>query len=1172
MKEGEPQKKSCGSCRERNGSRKMQDAQVQVEMDGRRATDCPVEKRCCVSRGTQTVKGGEKTSGSSVTHADQTRPATREPASSVTQSLDFSITLQPQNITLGKHLYSTCLPPVPNVPTGTPSDGESSLDRSSDSVTNLASTSTRSSDVMTVPISLKDDSNSSAPQEDSSCQQSSEFEERIGMGLRDEKTKFKMADKRENREQPSQANRDEMLGEEKGNPTEKKHVHVGMKSLTKMKQMQQTFETTKISVKVKLRRRTKGEEWEVVSVQDADETLSVHTSLKQTDLTNSQLSSVQPGLFHKPETSVVQPATASSPEPAPPYTSSDSQLGCGDCFTPNQNDELDSPGQPPGPSEESDEQIEKLLEDVMMGLNILPNLEKDCKQPHLLQPSLRENERVHAAVSAAGCVYHPDFGTRIGHSSTDSGIHCCSTTQKQPSSSSLSSLQSNAIQQQQSSHYNSPATSVGHRDGTSHQCMPLSESQKCLYCAAPTTGSVIATAFHSSVQELQSPVGQELSSQDHQNILELLPLMNGSDTQSSQCFSLPSLDDFQLPPCLSPLEPFTSAAKYQPVLNNSNHSDKIQPQPSLHRRPWLIEKPGSLKFPLDAVPHRQSMSLPWDTNQNCWSMPEQKHLDLNSPQNRGTRAKFYTVKEVEKGGTICVDHVNAPEVKSEHSKMKKSCKRCKQGDTKGDTAAAKRGTKKCTSHPQDAADSLLTNKHFDVSDGVKSQINLGICSVSLSSNNVLAKEREMSTSASKVPNKFSGRPDEPARLQNEQTRIRTRGFLKKTQETTSNASLENSSVFKPLAHSAKIVNKQGVSLPKRKRGRPAKEKLEERPLAITDKKSNGVGSEQQVDNNLPKEEEEGEKTKGRCKKRGRNRNEVKVIPLKMSTSAAKAEADGNDDVIPGVRKLGTPKRPRMDTVKELQKLIKCQHSKVRNAKESQDKEPNETAKDLDSEEKECGSRREEIITETEVDIDITQPQNRERTEESRIVFNVTVDENYNQIFSKSAAEYSKSRRDDAVSFVSEESSLFGVEHRLVFSCDVLEEEIKLAAEREQPLQKPHEACVAGISDQTAISDEGSSQSNAHTLLRGDKMTNPQTPERTGLSDAVGFIKSSDSHQKEGEEKEEEEEVEVDILLYSPDKVPQSRECKNGQDNMDITPEEEEEEDVTEIDVTGDEAE
>lgn len=67
----------------------------------------------------------------------------------------------------------------------------------------------------------------------------------------------------------------------------------------------------------------------------------------------------------------------------------------------------------------------------MMGLNILPNLERDCKKSRHLQPShdgaqvvchvpVSENERAqsetHAADSAAGCVYYQDF------SSTDTGI------------------------------------------------------------------------------------------------------------------------------------------------------------------------------------------------------------------------------------------------------------------------------------------------------------------------------------------------------------------------------------------------------------------------------------------------------------------------------------------------------------------------------------------------------------------------------------------------------------------------------------------------------------------------------------------------------------------------------------------------------------------------------
>lgn len=51
-----------------------------------------------------------------------------------------------------------------------------------------------------------------------------------------------------------------------------------------------------------------------------------------------------------------------------------------------------------------------------------------------------------------------------------------------------------------------------------------------------------------------------------------------------------------------------------------------------------------------------------------------------------------------------------------------------------------------------------------------------------------------------------------------------------------------------------------------------------------------------------------------------------------------------------------------------------------------------------------------------------------------------------------------------------------------------------------------------------------------------------------------------------------DEEEVDVLLFTPDKVPPTQECENGLDHMEITPEEEDEDDGNEIDVTGDEAE
>lgn len=242
MKEGEHQNKRVGSCRQKGGggrerieSREVQDTQDPAEMAGRRATGSPVEKRSLVSTGTQT---GKDTAGSSFTHSGQTKPPTREqPESSLAPSLDFSVSLQPQNITLDKNVCSTSFPPIPSMPSGAPSDGQS-LATSSDRVTNPTSALASPSNA----ISHNGDSNSPTPLEDGTCWQPP------GGNAND-----KMADSRRNTERPSHANRDERPGGEKGNPTEKRHAHanVGTKSLAKMKQVQQMMETAQISIKVR---------------------------------------------------------------------------------------------------------------------------------------------------------------------------------------------------------------------------------------------------------------------------------------------------------------------------------------------------------------------------------------------------------------------------------------------------------------------------------------------------------------------------------------------------------------------------------------------------------------------------------------------------------------------------------------------------------------------------------------------------------------------------------------------------------------------------------------------------------------------------------------------------------------------------------------------------------
>lgn len=136
----------------------------------------------------------------------------------------------------------------------------------------------------------------------------------------------------------------------------------------------------------------------------------------------------QPFIVHlsqaqRPGTQVPQPATTNSPKPpAHSNTTSDSQPPSADYASSIESGELASASfsQPQGSVEESDEQIEKLLEDIMMGLNILPDLERDCEKSHLHHNG--EQSRVHPEVTAAECVCYQNFGAQSGLTSTDTGM------------------------------------------------------------------------------------------------------------------------------------------------------------------------------------------------------------------------------------------------------------------------------------------------------------------------------------------------------------------------------------------------------------------------------------------------------------------------------------------------------------------------------------------------------------------------------------------------------------------------------------------------------------------------------------------------------------------------------------------------------------------------------
>lgn len=555
--------------------------------------------------------------------------------------------------------------------------------------------------------------------------------------------------------------------------------------------------------------------------------------------------------------------------------------------------------------------------------------------------------------------------------------------------------------------------------------MPLSKSQECLHPEAPTARSVLASAFFSAGHKQHDPAFQEPSRQDNEQLLEYLPTVTSIETQSLHTVSLPCMDDLRIGRCLSPLEPCTSATKHLTVLNQANGGDNVYPQSSLHGRLWLTENPESVQFPLGAISHmKNSTSLPQDPKD--WLKQQQEQQELN-PQNWGNWSESCTFKEVEERETISDGQQDVTELKSDTRKMKV---RNKQGDTAEDAVAPKKRKRMYTGHLQDAA-SLSAYKDVRAIDGKKGQINLSICSVSLSSNNVLAKEREIATSSLNVPSRFIGKSDQPSSITDrlrektkesgvnaDQTRIRTRGFMKKTQESPSSTRFENS-VPMPVCRS-EIVN-NGETFPRRKRGRPPKSVVEkcappDNNPAVIEKSSN---SRDFSKDNL----EEGDETKRRhIKKKRRASTEVEGKTLR--TERTKAKPDANNNIILAVRKLGTPKRPRMVNLKEIQRLIQLQHLKARKSKESQGTNGTET--DAESEGMASGDS----------------------------TCKGSSKENHNHILTESAAE-EKSQQDNTDSSTSMDTSSLG--DSPVFPCDVLQkEEPQLADEKDNPLRNPDE--------------------------------------------------------------------------------------------------------------------
>lgn len=520
--------------------------------------------------------------------------------------------------------------------------------------------------------------------------------------------------------------------------------------------------------------------------------------------------------------------------------------------------------------------------------------------------------------------------------------------------------------------------SVEQRDATSHQVTLSSEMQK-----APTS-SVISRLYTAC---------QEQSLQEDKGILGFLPLMKGNEAQSSHSLAVPCIDDLLLPPCLSPVEPsFNLVPNHEPVLISVSGNDKIQSQPPVHVQPWLTEKPGSLLCPLSAI----------------------------------------TVPSGEQGEKISASHSITTETSSKNRKMIKPL-RCEEEASTGDSLFSPKRKMRRLCHPRAGATSQLAHR-----EGTKNQINLSGCSVSLSSNNVLAKERQMAfrssnkLESSTITECQSKRTRRVWDLCTDKTRIRTPDFLNKIKENQSNTNREHSSLLKPVVRTAKIAP-QGRSTPKQKLGHPLKTVLIDD--TISEKNGDRGTSEQQIINILSKEERKGEKK--RCGKRRRNKNEGEVIAVKKTLTAA---MDDKSDIIPAVGKTDTP------TQAQAVNRIRHQHSKTR-------KSTTESSRDLQSQEKSG-----DVIK--EADKHLTEPQKSDGFSESHTIFKVTVDRNHNQILKDITAEVSKSHLGNTKSSAVEDASVCGDEQQMPFSHDASgEEEANLAAKSEQHPQNPDEGKV-----------------------------------------------------------------------------------------------------------------
>ncbi|XP_055078643.1 uncharacterized protein LOC129456343 isoform X2 [Periophthalmus magnuspinnatus] len=496
--------------------------------------------------------------------------------------------------------------------------------------------------------------------------------------------------------------------------------------------------------------------------------------------------------------------------------------------------------------------------------------------------------------------------------------------------------------------------------------------------------------------------------------------------------------------------------------NNSSDGNKTPAHFSLPGRTWLMDKPRSLQFPLTAVVA--------STSSGC------KEAGSNDKPvgQLGEKQKVSVCTKLDNDGTSRSAKSRCPNLGLN--------KICKQLKVKTDA-----------------------------------NINFSHCLVSLSSNNVLAKERKSPTSP--LPSNLNELQTQITRRLRPKTKM-TGDTLRKTPIRTRRKSQNSHSTPE------KSYPNPEMSKNDRKRERPRK------------RAANRDKSEQKIKNTSLKNSDEvpNQAKRLRLEEDIDDEPSKQVMPIDSSFDA---KTDDNSIVT-------AEKRPRMVSLKDLQELIKCKHLKTQGTKGKSEKEQSEKA--------ENSERGNAVMVDSVWETGITKVRSDE--------IDVIEDGDEQPLSSLLSNQLSNAPKtpppvDNSTSSISDFNNLSENSDESEICVSVIPEKVtKVSEEMEEATPKLIDDGVTDSASENELTIDDSFQhinsSNLCESKNGDSENSKETDPSTRGSGCL---------------QDDEEDMDVDVLFHSPDRTFVTTE---GQKSVKISHDEEKEEDSIDVDVTGSE--